>query len=428
MNVTLVFINKKYHGMSENMKGKAAETIVGLCKKYIPNSECSAKILMGTASGSDADAVMSFSDIPNSVMNIGKIIAQIKTDTCSELDALLSPKYDGIKKIIISEMADANKVTRGETKNSAPASQDPEEHEELDYAKRALQYKAEAPKFSFDRLVLSESVRERINEAITLLEYKDKLFSEWGLASIMSPSVLINFYGESGTGKTMAAEAIAHKLGKKIIRASYADIESKYHGEGPKMLKAIFLAAQQQDAVLFIDEADSMLSARLSGASSGSEQAINSMRSQLLMSLENFNGIVVFATNLIENYDKAFITRLVCIEMKRPDKEARRQIWNNHLYQVGESEVRLNIPLDESVDIDELAEKYDFCGRDIRNAVKTACIRVVPQNRSVSQNDLIYACDTIKKESDGVNASGKINIKPVPADIKEKLTAQLKQQ
>lgn len=428
MNVTLVFINKKYHSMPNDIKEKAAEIIVRLCKHYMPNSECSAKILMGTAASSSADAVMSFSDIPNSMINIGKIIGQIKTETCSELDALLFQKYGGIKKIVISEMPDANKVSCGQTWDNVTPASSSEEHEELDYAKRALQYRAEAPKFSFERLVLSDSVRERINEAVTLLEYRDKLFSEWGLASIMSPSVLINFYGESGTGKTMAAEAIAHKLGKKIIRASYADIESKYHGEGPKMLKAIFLAAQQQDAVLFIDEADSMLSARLSGASSGSEQAINSMRSQLLMSLENFDGIVVFATNLIENYDKAFITRLVCIEMKRPDKEARKQIWNNHLYQVGESDVKLNIPLDKSVDIDELAEKYDFCGRDIRNAVKTACIRVVPLNRSISQNDLIYACDTIKKESDSVNSSGKINIKPVPADIKEKLTSQLKQQ
>lgn len=133
----------------------------------------------------------------------------------------------------------------------------------------------------------------------------------------------------------------------------------------------------------------------------------------------------IFATNLIENYDKAFITRLVCIEMKRPDAEARKMIWHNHLYQVGESKDPLNIPLDGSIDIDELAEKYDFCGRDIRNAVKTACIRVIPQNRSVSQSDLISACDIIKKESDGVGRKEKFNAKPVPPEIREKLISQI---
>jgi len=125
----------------------------------------------------------------------------------------------------------------------------------------------------------------------------------------------------------MAAEAIASRLGKKILRVSYADIESKFHGEGPKRLKGIFLAATRQDAVLFIDEADSLLSARLNHVTQGSEQAINSMRSQLLISLENHDGIVIFATNLIENYDKAFKTRLLSVEMKRPDVALREKIW-----------------------------------------------------------------------------------------------------
>src|SRR5699024_7021173 len=115
----------------------------------------------------------------------------------------------------------------------------------------------------------------QILEAIAILENRDLLFRQWGLGTIMSPAVLLNLYGNSGTGKTMAAEAIAHRMGKRIIRASYADIESKYHGEGPKRLKGLFWAAKESGAVLFIDEADSMLSARLRSVSQGSEQAIN---------------------------------------------------------------------------------------------------------------------------------------------------------
>lgn len=281
-------------------------------------------------------------------------------------------------------------------KNGSKSTNRPESAEEFDYKKRAEQYIAEEPKFTFERLIIPESTRIKIEEALAVLQYKKKLFDEWALSVIMSPSVLINFYGASGTGKTMAAEAIADKLGKKIIRATYADIESKYHGEGPKMLKAIFFAAEKQDAVLFIDEADSMLSARLQNVSQGSEQAINSMRSQLLISLESYNGIVIFATNLIENYDSAFLTRLMCIEFKRPDAEERKQIWSVHLFPVKDRDnVRqLNIPLDNNVDIDILAEKYDLCGRDIRGAVKTACINAVINGcKWVSQAHLEYACE-----------------------------------
>ena len=82
---------------------------------------------------------------------------------------------------------------------------------------------------------------------------------------------------------------------------SYADIESKYHGDGPKNLKSIFYAAERDKAVLFIDEADSLLSKRLTSINTGSEQAINSMRSELLICLEKFEGIVIFATNIVES-------------------------------------------------------------------------------------------------------------------------------
>lgn len=129
----------------------------------------------------------------------------------------------------------------------------------------------------------------------------------------------------------MAAEAIAHKLGKKILKVSYADVESKYHGEGPKMVKSIFLAAKNNDAVLFFDEADSLLSKRLTSVSQGSEQAINSMRSQLLICLEEFRGIVIFATNLVINYDQAFLTRLISVEFKNPDVDTRKVIWDVHI-------------------------------------------------------------------------------------------------
>lgn len=167
------------------------------------------------------------------------------------------------------------------------------------------------------------------------------------------------------------------------------------------MVKAIFLAAEKEDAVLFFDEADSLLSKRLTNVSQGSEQAINSMRSQLLICLEEFKGIVIFATNLVVNYDNAFLTRLISVEFKDPDVATRKRIWDVHVK--SSANKKLNIPLAEDVNTEELAERYEFAGREIRNAVISACVNVAMNDWDVvRQEDFIKACDKIVEEKDGV--------------------------
>jgi len=270
--------------------------------------------------------------------------------------------------------------------------------EEFDYEKLSYNYQSVEPRFSFEQVVLPEKTIKQINEAVGIIEVENKVFDEWGLRSIIPTATsAISFYGAPGTGKTMAAEAIAQKLGKRILKATYADIESKYHGEGPKMVKAIFLSAERDNAILFLDESDSLLSKRLINVSDGSAQAINSMRSQLLISLENFRGIVIFATNMIINYDKAFLSRLINIEFTLPDVECREKIWRQHL--VGPKNSRLRIPLSDDIDMSSLAQDYDFCGREIRNSVKSACVVVAMEKRDhVTQNDLVFACEITKKD------------------------------
>ncbi len=276
-----------------------------------------------------------------------------------------------------------------------PAKEEHSRSDELDYEKLSYNYVAEEPHFSFEQVILSKQTLHKIEHAIGIIEVEHKVFDEWGLRNIIpQASTALNFYGLPGTGKTMSAEAVASKLHKKIIKATYADIESKYLGEGPKMLKAIFLAAERQDAVLFLDEADSLLSKRLTNVSQGSEQSINSLRSQLLISLESFKGVVIFASNLVINYDKAFLSRLINIEFTMPDQDERLRIWENHLFNG-----KVRVPLSSDVDLPCLAEKYSFCGREIKNAVKNACIAAaLNQKDFVSQNDFLAACEEINLE------------------------------
>ena len=306
---------------------------------------------------------------------------------------------------------------------------------DFDIDKKAGQFTPVAPNYTFDRVIIADEIKDEIRKAISLVDCRKTVFEEWGLYEIEpNPSTSLNFYGPSGTGKTMCAEAVAHELGKKILRVSYSDVESKYHGEGPKMVRAIFYAAEKEDAVLFFDEADSLLSKRLTNVSDGSAQAINSMRSQLLISLENFKGIVIFATNLKENYDPAFCTRLHSIEFKEPDENIREQIWNVHLHHkddekeqivnnslndseenqatvslTNETETKqraiLNLPLDSDVDknIKDLAKMFDFVGRDIRNSVIRACVNVAFENKDKNPKDIVITLDDIKKACEIIN-------------------------
>ena len=282
---------------------------------------------------------------------------------------------------------------------------------------RTDNFLARKPEYTFDRVIIPKHTKDRILEVLNLIKCREKVFDDWGLRVIEPhPSSALNFYGPSGVGKSMAAEAVADMIGKKLLRVTYSDIESKYQGEGSKNVDAVFKAAEKGNAVLFVDEADSLLSKRLSEVSSGADQSVNALRSQLLMNLDMFEGIVIFATNLVVSYDNAFLTRLISVRFDRPDGETRKRIWAVHLHPAGAS--KMNIPLSDDINISELAERYDFCGREIKQAVISACICSASENRSyVTREILISACDMIVSERIALNqasdftASG-VTLKP----------------
>jgi len=240
--------------------------------------------------------------------------------------------------------------------------------DELTIEQRAEQYTSRKALYDFDFLVVDDEVRENLLSSVDLILVEDLVFNKWNLKLIEPfPRAALNFHGNPGTGKTLAAHCVAAYLKKPILMASYAQIESKYVGDGSKNVEAVFFAAERDGAILFIDEADSLLSRRLLDVTQGAEQAINSMRSQLLICLENYRGVVIFSTNLVENYDRAFDTRMRHILFPMPDEAARRRIWANHLPK--------ELPLAKDVSVDALARIEDVCGRDIKNSVIDAALR-----------------------------------------------------
>lgn len=403
-----IYIQLPYdmYGVSDDL---LKATGVAINKSIAAYFEMPQKIQFTNAPGQDSVQV-SIMDKPRYPDSEQSVIRQVKSILYDKIDNIPEEKIN--VRVNVTRMQPSFNPTVGRRPQStsfteAPAfgqqrsegTKNPKREggsDEFNYEKLSNNYTAETPRYTFDQVILPQKVLDQIDRAIGIIQVEHKVFDEWGLRSIIpTASSAMSFYGPPGTGKSMAAEAIAAKLGKKILSATYADIESKFHGEGPKMVKAIFMAAERDNAVLFLDESDSLLSKRLTNVSDGSAQAINSMRSQLLISLERFKGIVIFATNLVVNYDKAFLSRLINIEFTMPTAEERKRIWLQHL-----CTNTVHVPLAGDVDISALSEKYEFCGREIKSAVKSACIATALDNRDeVTQADLVKACDITWEET-----------------------------
>ena len=272
---------------------------------------------------------------------------------------------------------------------SSSSSQKPRSEDELSVEERAEQCVSRRPFYDFDFLVVPAELRESLL-SVDLGKLEKLVFERWNLKAIEPfPRTALNFHGPPGTGKTLAAHALADHLERPVLLASYAQIESKYVGDGAKNVEAVFFAAQRDKAVLFIDEVDSLLSRRLTNVTQGAEQAINSMRSQLLVCLEQFKGTIIFATNLVENYDRGFETRVRNLYFPMPDKTGRREIWRRHLPE--------QLPLAGDVSLDRLADIGHICGRDIKNAVIDAALRTARADRSaISHTDLETAMERVK--------------------------------
>ena len=248
------------------------------------------------------------------------------------------------------------------------------------------------PRFSLEQVALNDDVRARIKTAISAVRYRRKMSDEWGMSGHFAGNraVILNFYGKSGTGKSMAAEAIAQALEKKVYRIDYSELESKYVGETPKNIRKAFEMATRDDAVLIFDEADSFLGKRLTSVTQSADYGVNITRSVLLMELEKFSGVVVFTTNLISNYDEAFKRRiLLSVYFEMPGLEARTDIWRLHLSE--------KMPLGEGVTPEALAERYDgLSGADIRDMVFYAALHALEAGLgSVSFDDFDRAKEAL---------------------------------
>ena len=172
--------------------------------------------------------------------------------------------------------------------------------------------------------------------------------------------VTLLFAGPPGTGKTLLARAIAHSLGRPLLRV-FADRLAETTDAVEPLVVGIFREATFADAIVFFDECEGLFSKR------------SSKLAFLLSELERFEGITILATNMPHQIDEAMDRRIVFrLDFEIPEAEDRLQIWELHLPP--------EAPLAADVDLPLLASLFAFPGGAIKNAVLVALNRAIDRN------------------------------------------------
>ena len=241
------------------------------------------------------------------------------------------------------------------------------------------------PAFTWSDLVLAERQLEVLRSISAYLRHRDRVLSEWGYEATVSRTqgLKVLFAGESGTGKTMAAQVLGAELGLEMFRVDLAGTVSKYIGETEKNLERIFSAADGSNAILFFDEADALFGKR-SEVSDAHDRYANLEVAYLLQRMETYPGAVILATNFRRNLDEAFIRRLdFVIDFPFPEPADRRRIWQRVLPPTA--------PVAGDVDLDFLAIRFKLSGGAIRNCSLAAAFSAADDGTAIEMRHLVRA-------------------------------------
>ena len=239
------------------------------------------------------------------------------------------------------------------------------------------------PVATFDDIVLPELQKQILKEVAIHVRQRAKVYGEWGFAAKEARGLGISalFTGVSGTGKTMAAEALANELSLDLYRIDLSQVVNKYIGETEKNLKKLFDAAEESGAILLFDEADALFGKR-SEVKDSHDRYANVEVSYLLQRLEIYRGLAVLKTIMKNALDNAFLRRIrFVVQFPFPDITHRAEIW------------RRIFPSDtptEGLDADKLA-RLNVAGGNIRNIAMNAAFLAAEEREPVRMMHLSRA-------------------------------------
>ncbi|HEU4717465.1 MAG TPA: ATP-binding protein [Bacteroidia bacterium] len=230
----------------------------------------------------------------------------------------------------------------------------------------------------WDDLVLSAITKRQITEVKTWLRQKDRLGEELGIGKWLRPGNKILFHGPPGTGKTLTASLLAKFTGKDVFRIDLSMVVSKYIGETEKNLAKVFDKAEHSGWILFFDEADALFGSR-TRVSNSHDRYANQEVSYLLQRIEDYDGVIILASNMKGNIDDAFMRRFnAVVHFPFPKAEERKQLWKNAFSE--------KIIFDGNISFDSVAGKYELSGGSIVN-IAAWCQLMALDNNSYRVTD-----------------------------------------
>jgi SpoVK/Ycf46/Vps4 family AAA+-type ATPase len=221
------------------------------------------------------------------------------------------------------------------------------------------------------------------------VRHRRTVLETWGFDRHLAMGKGVNalFAGTSGTGKTMAAEIIAADLGLELYKVDLSTMVSKYIGETEKNLDGIFRAAREANAILFFDEADAIFGKR-SEVKDAHDRYANIEVGYLLQKMEEYDGVVILATNLRKNMDDAFIRRLhMSIDFPFPEEPDRLRIWRKVFPP--------DAPLAGDVDLGFCARQFKIAGGSIRNVALLAAFLAAEDDAEIG---MVHVARAAKRE------------------------------
>jgi AAA+ superfamily predicted ATPase len=240
------------------------------------------------------------------------------------------------------------------------------------------------PRYQWEDIVLPLDTVAQLQEMVNTVRQRPLVYGEWGFGRKLALGKGQNalFAGESGTGKTMAADILAGQLGQDLYKIDLSMLVSKYIGETEKNLNRVFTEAQTSNAILFFDEADAIFGKR-SEVKDSHDRYANIEISYLLQRMESYDGVVILATNLRANLDEAFTRRLhFIVEFPFPEAADREIIWQVNFPP--------ETPLSPDVDFNVMANRYRITGGNIRNIIMAAAFLAAETPEPVGMRHLLH--------------------------------------
>jgi hypothetical protein len=259
------------------------------------------------------------------------------------------------------------------------------------------------PNYRWEQLVLPADKLERLKELCAQHKHRYRVFEEWGFGARLSHGKGLSalFTGSPGTGKTMASEVVARELGLDLYKVDLSAVVSKYIGETEKNLSKIFREAESSNAILFFDEADALFGKRTE-VSDAHDRYANVETSYLLQKMEEYDGIVILASNLRENMDEAFVRRLrFIVDFPFPDEVHRARIWQTHFPEAA--------PVSDDLDFGLFAQKLQVAGGSIKNIALNAAFLAAEEGSAIGVRHVLASArreyEKIGKRWDDVQMS-----------------------